>query len=250
VIGGIIGRVGKLGRELMRATAHGAFNGSMRMAQGGKFEHGFLSGFVSSLGGSVMQSYGTSMSTMDKIVLSSVIGGTAEALGGGKFSNGAVTGAFVEAYNHLQYQIEVNEFKKKWSGFPQKDYDYLSDSERAEHIFNAIKYSNENGMNGMIPLNSIFDNLKNNNTLQNSGIKINKTHVAIEGYEYTVQIIIPLFNSTKTSAFLGTDVQLKGGYYKVPFNNGWYRNYNPGVYQIAVFGESKFELLMNRLNYK
>ena len=46
VIGGIIGNVDKLGRELMRATAHGVFNGTMRMAQGGKFEHGFLSGFA------------------------------------------------------------------------------------------------------------------------------------------------------------------------------------------------------------
>ena len=101
VIGGVIGNVGKLGREILRATAHGTFNGTMRMVQGGKFEHGFLSGFVSSLGGSAMQSYGTSMSTADKIVLSSVIGGTAEALGGGKFANGAVTGAFVMAFNHL-----------------------------------------------------------------------------------------------------------------------------------------------------
>jgi hypothetical protein len=57
---------------------------------------------ISSLGGSALQSYGTSMSTADKIVLSSVIGDTAEALGGGKFANGAVTGAFVMAFNHLE----------------------------------------------------------------------------------------------------------------------------------------------------
>jgi len=67
---------------------------------------------ISSLGGSAMQKYGTSMSTADKIVLSSVIGGTAEALGGGKpacvaasagrFANGAVTGAYVMMLNHLQ----------------------------------------------------------------------------------------------------------------------------------------------------
>jgi hypothetical protein len=51
-----------------------------------------------------MQKYGTSMSTADKIVLSSVIGGTAEALGGGKFANGAVTGAYVMMLNHLGEQ--------------------------------------------------------------------------------------------------------------------------------------------------
>jgi hypothetical protein len=30
--------------ELRRALAHGTFNGAMRYAQGGKFEHGFMSG--------------------------------------------------------------------------------------------------------------------------------------------------------------------------------------------------------------
>jgi RHS repeat-associated protein len=38
--------------ELLRASAHGINNGVARMAGGGKFEHGFLTGFVSSLGSS------------------------------------------------------------------------------------------------------------------------------------------------------------------------------------------------------
>jgi hypothetical protein len=88
----------------MRATAHGAFNGTMRMAQGGKFEHGFLSGFVSSLGGSAMQSYGGNMTFTEKTAIAAVIGGTAEALGGGKFANGAVTGAYVMMLNHLMHE--------------------------------------------------------------------------------------------------------------------------------------------------
>lgn len=45
-IGNMLEGVGKLGRELLRASAHGVFNGTMRLAQGGKFEHGFLSGFA------------------------------------------------------------------------------------------------------------------------------------------------------------------------------------------------------------
>jgi len=126
VIGGIIGNVDKLGREILRATAHGAFNGTMRMAQGGRFEHGFLSGFVSSLGGSAMQSYGTSMSTADKIVLSSVIGGTAEALGGGKFANGAVTGAFVEMYNHLHGEKARKELQNKLQQAIQEQHSYYN----------------------------------------------------------------------------------------------------------------------------
>jgi hypothetical protein len=88
-------------RELGRAVAHGTFNGAMRYAQGGKFEHGFMSGFVSSLGGSYMQSNDGNMSLGAKVTMSAVIGGTAEKLGGGKFANGAVTGAYVMMFNHL-----------------------------------------------------------------------------------------------------------------------------------------------------
>lgn len=43
------------------------------------------------------------MSGVEKIAISAVIGGTAEALGGGKFANGAVTGAYVMAFNHLMH---------------------------------------------------------------------------------------------------------------------------------------------------
>jgi hypothetical protein len=51
-----------------------------------------------------MQANGGNMGMGDKVILSAVIGGTAEALGGGKFSNGAVTGAFVYLLNHASHQ--------------------------------------------------------------------------------------------------------------------------------------------------
>ncbi|NOU45784.1 MAG: hypothetical protein HOO86_01835 [Bacteroidales bacterium] len=44
------------------------------------------------------------MNEISKIALSAAIGGTAETLGGGKFANGAVTGAFVMMFNHLASQ--------------------------------------------------------------------------------------------------------------------------------------------------
>jgi hypothetical protein len=98
--------------------------------------------------------------------------------------------------------------------------------------------------------NSCPDILDQLNTLQTAGIKINQTQVSIDGDEYIVQIIIPLFYSVNKGKFLGSDVQLKGGYYEVPFNNGWYRNYNPGSYQIAVYGKYKYQSMMNWLDYK
>lgn len=41
------------------------------------------------------------MSIAAKIAINAIIGGTAEKLGGGKFANGAVTGAYVMMFNHL-----------------------------------------------------------------------------------------------------------------------------------------------------
>jgi hypothetical protein len=84
----------------------------MLLAQGGKFEHGFLSGFVSSLGGSYMDWKGGDMIGLQKIAISAAIGGTAEALGGGKFANGAVTGAFVNLLNHLAHTNTKGEGEK------------------------------------------------------------------------------------------------------------------------------------------
>jgi ABC-type xylose transport system permease subunit len=55
-----------------------------------------------------MQSNGDNMGIGDKVILSAVIGGTAEALGGGKFANGAVTGAYVMMFNHLMMQNSLS----------------------------------------------------------------------------------------------------------------------------------------------
>jgi RHS repeat-associated protein len=100
-------------REVGRAAAQGLFNGGMRMIQGGKFEHGFLSGFVSSLGGSAMIKYGANMDIGSKVALSAALGGTAEVLGGGKFANGAVTGAYVMMFNHLMEQTPPDDPPRK-----------------------------------------------------------------------------------------------------------------------------------------
>ncbi len=77
----------------------------MHMAQGGKFEHGFFSGFVSSLGGTAINK--TKMGIAAQIAMNAIIGGTAEKLGGGKFANGAVTGAYVMMFNHMGHQAQV-----------------------------------------------------------------------------------------------------------------------------------------------
>lgn len=54
-----------------------------------------------------MQSNGGNMGIGDKVIMSAVIGGTAEALEGGKFSNGAVTGDFKNLYFPIMRRIVV-----------------------------------------------------------------------------------------------------------------------------------------------
>lgn len=72
-----------------KVMAHGTVQGFKSMAQGGKFEHGFLAGMFGKLG--------ERLGPIGSIVAA----GTASELGGGKFLNGAVSGAFVYLFNGM-----------------------------------------------------------------------------------------------------------------------------------------------------
>ena len=105
-----IAKCGKVEKALLQALVHGTKDGAIRKAQGGKFEHGFMSGFVSSLGGSMIQG-SQKLGYVEKVLIAAAIGGTAEKLGGGKFANGAVTGAYVMMFNHMGAHGENKERK-------------------------------------------------------------------------------------------------------------------------------------------
>ena len=78
------------------------------LAQGGKFKHGFFSGMFASMAGSGMEASGWSVFSTDagQLVTAAVVGGTASGLGGGKFANGAVTGAYTMLFNHMAHKPE------------------------------------------------------------------------------------------------------------------------------------------------
>jgi len=100
VIGGRTGW-GKLGgvsdNVATKAVANGVFHGAMAEAQGGKFQAGFLSGLASSAGGEFTKEMGG----WNAVGANMIIGGTASKLGGGKFSNGAMSGAMIMIFDHL-----------------------------------------------------------------------------------------------------------------------------------------------------
>ena len=49
-------------------------------------------------------------------IAAAVVGGTASELGGGKFANGAVTGAYTMLFNHLQNHLNAKKFQKEYFG--------------------------------------------------------------------------------------------------------------------------------------
>jgi hypothetical protein len=96
VIGGVtagltfgVGSIGISGAAgfAVKTVAHGVVQGFATMAQGGRFEHGFLAGMMGKIGGH----FG--------LVGSIVAAGTISEISGGKFMNGAVSGAFVYLFN-------------------------------------------------------------------------------------------------------------------------------------------------------
>ncbi|MCH6257168.1 FG-GAP-like repeat-containing protein [Puniceicoccaceae bacterium K14] len=89
--------------EFGRAATHGATQGMFTEMQGGDFMSGFASAFVASAAGSAMGTKaGQEMfnAMESRVVAAAIIGGTASELSGGSFTNGAITGAFVQMFNH------------------------------------------------------------------------------------------------------------------------------------------------------
>jgi len=92
------------GASIAKAAAHAAAGGTLNVLQGGKFGHGFLSAGVSE---ALSPAIGTASSgggaggVVAGTVASAVVGGTVSELSGGKFGNGAQTGAFQYLFNQV-----------------------------------------------------------------------------------------------------------------------------------------------------
>jgi hypothetical protein len=91
---------------IARTVGHGLVGGISTRVQGGKFGAGVLSAMVpvaaqeTGAVGGVLGGLGMEADNyLGNLVGAAVIGGTASELGGGKFANGAVTGAFSYAFN-------------------------------------------------------------------------------------------------------------------------------------------------------
>jgi hypothetical protein len=96
---------GTNGMQLAHIVGHGVTGGAANAAMGGKFQDGFLSAAASAaavhtgLTSTAAGTTGEAIGMAGRTAASAIIGGTASALGGGKFANGAYTSAFQHLLN-------------------------------------------------------------------------------------------------------------------------------------------------------
>lgn len=85
-----------------RASAHGALQGAEAEAMGGEFKHGFIAGFFSASFAPVLQTKFPNDQVW-QMIGAAVVGGTASAIGGGKFANAAVGAAWSSLFNEIAH---------------------------------------------------------------------------------------------------------------------------------------------------
>ena len=97
-------------------AAHAVVGGVAAELAGGKFGHGFISAGVTKGAGGTFLKGGTNLSSGDiakGTFISAAIGGTVSKLTGGKFANGASTGAFQYLFNQVTKSFRENALKTK-----------------------------------------------------------------------------------------------------------------------------------------
>ena len=138
------------------------------------------------MAGSGMQAskWGTFQTTSGQLVTAAVVGGTASELGGGKFANGAVTGAYTMLFNHMAHQKDDN------NGTQRPDWSKLSDSERTKYLLEAARNSETLQVN----VHDVFENFNpQNSSGAYQGFRTNQPVTVLLGNkEFTITMDIPI----------------------------------------------------------
>ncbi len=82
---------------------HTITQGLYEGVQGGNVLHGMFMGLVASGGGHLIDKYASPLGRLGEISANATLSGTVDELGGGKFANGAVTGAFSIMFNDMMH---------------------------------------------------------------------------------------------------------------------------------------------------
>ena len=103
-VGGSLNFISADEELLAKLFKHTFTQGFLEGVQGGNVYHGFMMGAVSSAGGHFIDKYANSMGKLGEITANAVLSGTVDEIGGGKFANGAVTGAFAIMFNDMMHE--------------------------------------------------------------------------------------------------------------------------------------------------
>lgn len=93
------------GFGLVKSAVHGIVGGALAAAQGGNFVEGFAANALGAAAGLASEEAfgpagtGGSANYAGRVAVAAIAGGTGSALAGGKFANGALTGAFAQMWN-------------------------------------------------------------------------------------------------------------------------------------------------------
>jgi len=166
--------------------------------------------------------------------MAAALGGTAETIGGGKFSNGAVTGAFVYLLNHMAHETQdpPNVPSKEWL---ENKANEAIEAEKAK-IDNWIK-----GGGGATNVDLNYEDYSNSSgafNMYNDPVTVDIT-LTIDGKEYPA---VFRYNPSKTKAAnIVTDIHPAGraGYYGFSpglkgMNHLWLNNVRAGNKQFQI----------------
>ena len=119
----------KTGARIAKVAAHATAGGVMSVLNSGKFGHGFAAaGLTQAMAGSIDQigpeingvrhsDWYSTANRIKRIVAAAVVGGTAAKVTGGKFANGAITGAFSRGFNDEAHSKQSSKaWYKKFTG--------------------------------------------------------------------------------------------------------------------------------------
>lgn len=110
-IGGFFANASGGGHFLERLFKHSFSQGWLEGVKGGNALHGFIAGATSVVGGTAINKYGSKLGYAGKVAANAIVSGTASELGGGKFANGAITGAFSMMFNDMMHPPKVDFYK-------------------------------------------------------------------------------------------------------------------------------------------
>lgn len=116
IIGGISAMLNAAagdGTFLEQLFKHTFAQGWLEGIQGGNVIHGFMIGAVSGTGGKLIHNNLQSLGKIGKVSANAILSGTVSELGGGKFANGAITGAFSIMFNDMMHSIKFKNINWK-----------------------------------------------------------------------------------------------------------------------------------------